>query len=101
VDGRAHRPQDRRIPAGTKSGATATYRFRGYSIALIGDHASNRGSLLISFDGKAPVTVNTSGATANRLVVFQKRFAAGGTHTIKMVAASAARVDLDALLVSG
>jgi len=83
----------------TRAGATAQYQFTGNSIAVIGDYAARRGNMQVYIDNVLQSTVSTAGATKNRVVIFQKRFKTSQTHTIKLVSASAARVDIDGLIV--
>jgi hypothetical protein len=79
-------------------GATASFTFHGGSLALISDKAAQRGIAEIYIDGTLASTVNTAGATKNRVVVFQHRWKAPGDHKIKVVVASG-RVDVDGFVV--
>ncbi len=82
----------------TKAGASLQYQFSGAAMAVIGDEAPGRGDLQVYVDGRLQATVHTAGTTRNRLVLYQKRFSSYETHTVKLVAATSARVDVDALV---
>jgi hypothetical protein len=60
-----------------------------------------RGSARIYVDGTYVTTISLHGAAESRQVVYAKRFAALGTHTIKIKVVGTAghpRVDVDAFL---
>jgi hypothetical protein len=83
----------------TRAGASLQYQFTGNSVAVISDKATGRGNMQVYIDGRLLSTVSTAGATTNRVVVYQKRFSTSQTHTIKLVAATSARIDVDGLIV--
>ena len=74
--------------------------FYGHSVAVIGNRATDRGSMQVYINGKLQKTVDTAGATKDRVVIYQKRFRAHHERTIKPVAATSARVDVDGFIVS-
>lgn len=83
--------------------ASASLTFTGREVAWVATRATSRGAARVYIDGVLAGTVNTfATATAHRRVVFTRAFAAGGSHTIKIVGAGTAGhpiVDIDALLV--
>jgi len=83
----------------TKAGASLQYQFVGAAVAVIGDKAARRGKLQVYMDGKLQTTVDTAGTSKNRVVLYRMRLATNQTHTLKLVAASSARVDVDALII--
>jgi hypothetical protein len=82
-----------------RAGASLQYQFTGNSVAVVSDKAAGRGNMQVYIDGRLQATVSTAGATTNRVVVYQKRFNASQTHTIKLVAESSARIDVDGLII--
>lgn len=82
-----------------KAGASISYTFSGASIAIIGDQAPGRGVANVFLDGVNVSHYNGNAAKKNLLVVYSHTFPTYGSHTIKIVTATAARVDVDALLI--
>ena len=87
----------------TAAGASATYRVSARSVGFVTTRGPGRGKVRIYVDGILAATVDTYAASATRqLVIWQKTWAAVGTHTVKLVVAGTAgrpRVDLDAFAV--
>lgn len=80
--------------------AAMSFTVNGNSIAVIGDNAAGRGTFKVLVNGvQQGGTYSESGATLNRSVVYQKRFATKASRTIKIVVVSG-RVDVDALVWS-
>ena len=88
------------VISSTRSGATATYRFVGNAVALIGSVRSAGGRAEVRLDGAAPTVVDTRGARTDRVVLAQAHYPTQGSHTITVTALGAAPVVLDALAVS-
>lgn len=89
----------------TKSrGASATFRFTGNRVQFVSEKSPKRGSFKVYVDGRYLKTVSEHSSTSqNAVVVFTKRFATVGTHTLKIVNLASAghpRVDVDAFVVS-
>ncbi|WP_158679285.1 DUF5010 domain-containing protein [Streptomyces sp. Tu 6176] len=85
----------------TVAGASVTYSFIGTGIQYLARTAPDQGSVDVSVDGQAPVTVklNTGSAPKTQQSVFEKSGLADGTHTIKVVNKSAAPVTVDGFRV--
>jgi hypothetical protein len=85
------------------SGASATYRVTGRSIAFVTTRASSRGKVSIYVDGVRVVRVDTYGTTTRyRYQAWARTWPTSGTHTIRIVVAGTSgrpRVDLDAFAV--
>jgi len=68
------------------AGASATLHFTGREIAWVASLAPGYGSARVLIDGHAAGTIHMRAATAiQRRVVFTRRWATSGTHTIKIV----------------
>jgi len=68
------------------AGASATLRFTGREIAWVASLAPGYGSARVLIDGHAAGTIHMRAATAiQRRVVFTRRWATSGAHTIKIV----------------
>jgi hypothetical protein len=81
----------------TRAGDSATVRFTGSSFALVTRTGPSAGRARIYVDGNQVATIDTSSATTTfRVLSFQRQWAARGTHTVRVVAVSAAAVTLDA-----
>lgn len=81
-----------------KAGATATYMFRGSSVAVIMPKSSTRGSMNVMVDGVRKATISLNGATSNRNIVWETSWTATAQHTVQLVSASAAQIDVDAFI---
>jgi trimeric autotransporter adhesin len=83
-------------------GASATLRFTGREVAWVASLAPGYGSARVVIDGRSAGIVHLRAAsTIHRRVVFTRRFATSGAHTIKIVALgthSHPLISLDALL---
>ena len=86
----------------TAAGASATFRFTGYSIGLVAYRGPNRGSAAIYVDGVRTATISLHATTyASRQIVYATHWATNGTHTIRIVnlgTAGHSRVDVDAFV---
>ncbi len=84
-------------------GATATFRFTGTTIAIVGSMGPTRGAARVFIDGVAAGSFNEYAAGGrSRQTVYVRALAAGGTHTIQVRVAGTAghpRIDLDAFVV--
>jgi hypothetical protein len=81
----------------TAAGASASVRFTGTSFALVTQTGPGGGRARVLVDGHQVTTIDTASATrTDRVLGFQRQFAARGPHTIKVVAVSAAPVTVDA-----
>jgi len=79
------------------AGAAASYTATARSLSFVTTRASNRGVVKVYVDGVLAATVDlAASSTTYRYVAFSRTWSSAGTHTIKVVAASAARVDVDA-----
>jgi hypothetical protein len=87
----------------TATGATATFRFTGTSIAILGPIGSSRGAAKVSIDGTAAGSLTEYAASGrSRQVVYTRTLATAGPHTIQIRVAGTRghpRVDLDAFVV--
>jgi Divergent InlB B-repeat domain len=89
----------------TSSGASASFKFTGNLIQLIGAKGSTRGSFKVYLDGVYKTTVNTYITTPNQnaIILWQKGFSTVGTHTLKIVNLATSghpRIDVDAFVVA-
>ena len=84
------------------AGASATLHFTGREVAWVASLAPGYGSARVLIDGHAAGTVHMRAATAiQRRVVFTRRWATSGAHTIKIVGLGThghPLISLDALL---
>ena len=87
----------------TDPGASATYRFTGRAIAIVSRQALTRKAFKVYVDGAYAGRIDLHDDYARyRLIVFSRRWAASGEHTIRMVAEGGgryARIDLDTFVV--
>ena len=90
-----------RVRYATRKGASATLTFSGTGIAWVGPTGPTRGTARVYLDGKAVATVNLrKSAFHARTLLFAKKFAKAGEHTLKIVVASRGRpVAIDELIV--
>lgn len=85
----------------TARGATASLTFYGRAVAFVAPTSRTRGSAKVYLDGTYVTTISLYGPAMTRQVVYARRFAALGTHTIKVRVVGTAghpRVDVDAFL---
>jgi hypothetical protein len=83
------------------TGATASLTFRGRAVAVVAPTSWTRGAAKIYLDGRHVTTISLYGPAMTRQVVYTKRFATLGTHTIKVKIVGTAghpRVDVDAFM---
>jgi hypothetical protein len=79
------------------TGATATYTTTARALSFVTTTGPARGSAEIWIDGVDVGRVDLSALTTTyRAVVFSKTWSSVGTHTIRIVARSSSRVDVDA-----
>ena len=86
----------------TVSGSTATFRFTGSAISLVGPLGPGRGAAKVLIDGVAAGAFNEYAASGRSRQVVYSRTVAPGTHTVTIKLAGTAghpRVDLDAFVV--
>jgi len=90
-----------RVRYATRKGASATLTFSGTGIAWVGPTGPTRGTARVYLDGKAVATVNLrKSAFHARTLLFAKKFAKAGEHTLKIVVTSRGRpVAIDELIV--
>ena len=91
------------VRATGRAGRSATFRFTGRAVAFVTTKSPRRGYARIYVDGKLVTTVNLHATTSTyRYLAWQRRWAASGTHKIRVVVVgttSHPRVDLDAFAV--
>ncbi|MFB7509928.1 DUF5010 domain-containing protein, partial [Streptomyces broussonetiae] len=85
----------------SQAGASVTYSFIGTGVQYLARTASDQGSVDVSIDGQAPVTVqlSTSSALKTQQVVFEKKDLTEGTHTITVTNKAASPVTVDGFRV--
>ena len=90
-----------RVRYATRKGASATITFTGTGIAWIGPTGPTRGTARVYLDGKAVASVNLRMSTFHaRSLLFSKKFATAGEHTLKIVVTSRGRpVAIDELII--
>lgn len=83
----------------TKVGSSASYGFYGRMVSLVSDKATSRGSVSLYIDGRFQKTVSltTSGATVNRVIVWNSAYLKSASHILTLKVASG-RVDVDAFI---
>jgi subtilisin len=85
------------------AGATLTRTFTGRAVAWVSAVGPTRGSARVYVDGSLFTTVSQYRADSGyRKVVFQRRWASSGSHTVRIEVVGTSghpRVDLDALVV--
>lgn len=93
----------RKLHYSTARGATASLTFSGRSIAWYGPTGPTRGRARVLIDGTAVATVDLRASTFHaKELVFSKRFATTGKHTITIVVLGTAgrpNVSIDAFVV--
>jgi hypothetical protein len=85
-----------------RRGAIAKLTFTGRSIAWVAPVSAKRGKAKVYIDGVAVAKVDLRASARQRVLVFSRRWANAGTHTIKIKVLGTAgrpRVDLDGLVV--
>jgi hypothetical protein len=89
----------------TQRGASASLTFKGRAVAWYGPTGPTRGKARVSIDGKAVATVDLRSSSFDaRVVVFSRRFATSGQHTITITVLGTAgrpNVTVDAFVVRG
>jgi hypothetical protein len=80
----------------TRPGASATLRFKGRSVALIGRKLPKGGRLRVSVEGKSR-TLRLRGRSAPRQVLWQSRKFAGGEHVLRIRSRGGGPIELDAV----
>jgi len=86
----------------TATGATATFRFTGTSIAILAPIGSSRGSARVLIDGVAAGTFSEYATAGRSRQVVYARSLAAGPHTLQLRVAGTRghpRVDVDAFVV--
>ena len=79
--------------------ASVAYTFTGSSVAWVSVVGPGRGAVWVYVDGKFDKSVFLSSKTYHsRTLVWAKNWATSGTHTVKIVTARTARVDVDAFV---
>jgi hypothetical protein len=89
--------------------STATIRFRGTALGLVGTRASSNGIMAVSLDGGAPVDVDLYSATwAAQRTLWSASGLAEATHTVsiawsgrKNAGSSGTEINLDAVDITG
>jgi hypothetical protein len=83
----------------SRTGAAATYAFNGTSVKVIGEKGPLRGAIRVSVDGGPGVTLSlTSDNRLYQQTIFSKSGLAFGRHTVRLVKASGAYVDIDGIV---
>jgi hypothetical protein len=86
----------RTVMKATTAGETATLRFKGRSVALIGRKLQNGGRLRVSVAGKSRV-LELDGRGRNRSVLWTSRRFADGNHVLRIRSLGGGPVELDAV----
>ena len=84
------------------AGASVSYAFSGRSIAWIGSTSTTRGKVKVYVNGAYVGTVDLSGPTRHRVLIWQKTWTTVATRTLTLVDAGTGgrpRADLDAFAV--
>jgi hypothetical protein len=85
------------------AGAYATFTFSGPGVAFVTTRGPTRGSVKVYVDGLYVSTVSLYAATTTyRYIAFQRAWAVGGTHTLRVVLVGTSghpRVDVDVFAV--
>jgi hypothetical protein len=79
-----------------RPGASATLRFKGRSVALIGRKLPRAGRLRVSVEGKSR-TLRLRGRSAPRQVLWQSRRFADGEHVLRIRSRGGGPIELDAV----
>ena len=82
----------------TKTGSTASYSFYGRGAAIVMAKAPGRGKVTIYLDGAKVATYSLSGPAKGSYIVWQSTWGRPGSHTVKIVSASNARIDFDGVI---
>ena len=84
------------------AGARATFTFSGYAVSWVAAKGPNRGSAAVYVDGHLARRISLHAASPQaRSIVFAKRWAGNGAHTLEIVnlgTAGHSRVDVDAFV---
>lgn len=92
-----------RLHTSTRAGASVTFRTSGRAMAVVGRLGPANGQAKVYVDGVYVRTVDFHRTTTrSRVVVFQRSWAASGSHTIKVVVVGTAghpKVEIDAFPV--
>ena len=86
----------------TTKGASASFTFKGRSVAWVATRGTAYGAATIYVDGVRAGAASLHGSSANRRIVFARSWPSAGTHTIRIVVAGTrghARVDVDGFVV--
>ncbi|WP_405192701.1 DUF5010 domain-containing protein [Streptomyces anthocyanicus] len=85
----------------SRAGASVTYSFIGTGVQYLARTDADQGSVDVSVDGQAPVTVRlgTSGPLRTQQVVFEKQGLTEGAHTIQVTNSATAPVTVDGFRV--
>jgi hypothetical protein len=78
------------------AGATATLRFTGRSVALIGRKLANGGRLRVTLDGKSR-TLRVRGRSGSRTVLWTSSRLKAGSHLLRLRTLGGGPVELDAV----
>jgi hypothetical protein len=82
----------------TSTAARATFTFSGRSVGWVATRSSTGGRAEVRIDGVLVATVSLrSSAREDRVVVFTKRLASSGSHTLT-IRPIGGRVDIDAFV---
>jgi Tol biopolymer transport system component len=84
----------------TSKGSSVRLTFSGRSVAWVSPTSPTRGKAAVYIDGTKVATVSLrSGTKESRQLVFTRNFAQSASHTLRIVALSDARIDLDEVIV--
>ncbi|MEA2520034.1 MAG: hypothetical protein QOF49_2114, partial [Chloroflexota bacterium] len=84
------------------AGRSASYSFSGRSVAWVASRSITRGRVRVYVDGALAATVDLSGPTSHRVLVWQRTWSTTAVHTIKLVVVGTSgrpRADVDAFAV--
>jgi hypothetical protein len=85
------------------AGASVTLPFTGRAVAFVATLAPDRGRAKVFVDGALATTIDLrSTTTTSKVIVFSRRWATAGPHSIRIVVEGTAgrpRVDVDAFVI--
>jgi subtilisin family serine protease len=89
-----------RLHTARRAGAWATFSFTGRSVAIVAPRSSSRGTFRVYIDGVLRTTVDLrSSSVQSRRAVYSIGWTSSGPHTVRIVAATGRRIDLDGFVV--
>jgi hypothetical protein len=87
------------VHTATSGGASATFSFTGHGFALVGRVGPGRGSIDVTVDGRHVGRFSEAETASGELRIGFIRTLSSGRHTVRLTAADARQVDLDAVIL--